>query len=179
MSSLAVNDYVFYKIVCIDENIDFSYVGSTKNLRRRKSEHKTSCNNPNDSAYNNLKYQIIRSNGGWQNFKLVELGKREQITQREAQYIEEEYRLELRANMNRQRCYRTEEERIVQSREKSKAHREKNPEYHKEYKKEYRSVYKESWKEKMTCECGSIFRIDTKLRHERSKKHIRFVEKKV
>ena len=64
----AINDYVFYKISCIDEDLDLAYVGSTCNLYKRKEGHKCACNNPNHKKYNNPKYQIIRANGGWENF---------------------------------------------------------------------------------------------------------------
>tara|TARA_R110001606_G_scaffold222143_1_gene369991 strand:- start:83 stop:619 length:537 start_codon:yes stop_codon:yes gene_type:complete len=43
------------------------------------------------------------------------------------------------------------------------------------YKREYREKNKERTKEKFTCECGSIVRIDCKLRHNRSKKHQAFI----
>ena len=99
-----INDYFFYKIVCLTEDVDLSYVGSTCNWRSRKNNHKSCCNNPNSKKYNNKKYQMMRDNGGWDNFKMIEIGFREQLTLRQAEAIEEEYRVELRANMNTNKC---------------------------------------------------------------------------
>ena len=100
MPKKLINDYIFYKIVCITDDIDLCYVGSTANWKERQREHKSRCNNENDKSYNNKKYQIIRANGGWENFKMIQLGTREQLTKREAEQIEEQYRQELKANMN-------------------------------------------------------------------------------
>tara|TARA_R110000822_G_scaffold226847_1_gene359474 strand:- start:30 stop:536 length:507 start_codon:yes stop_codon:yes gene_type:complete len=168
MSSLAVNDYVFYKIVCIDENIDFSYVGSTKNLHQRTIKHKSACNNPNHRDHINPKYQTIRKNGGWENFKLIQIGKREQITKREAEYIEEQYRINLRANMNRQRCYRTEEQ-----------YKDQRKQWDKEYYEANKQTIIDRQNIKITCECGLVISRNNLPRHCKSKRHIRFVEKEV
>ena len=138
MSSLAVNNYVFYKIVCIDEAVDFSYIGSTCNLHKRRDKHKHSCTNPNSREYNQKKYQIIRANGGWENFKLIQIGQREQITVRESRQLEEEYRLDLKANMNDCRCYRTEEVKKEQNQQTSKNWSQNNKKKIKEQNKEYR-----------------------------------------
>ena len=74
MPKKLINDYIFYKIVCITDDIDLCYVGSTANWKERQREHKSRCNNENDKSYNNKKYQIIRANGGWENFKMIQLG---------------------------------------------------------------------------------------------------------
>ena len=37
---------IMYKIVCNDLNVKDCYVGHTINWIKRKSSHKTSCNNP-------------------------------------------------------------------------------------------------------------------------------------
>tara|TARA_Y100000389_G_C17297950_1_gene431435 strand:- start:48 stop:545 length:498 start_codon:yes stop_codon:yes gene_type:complete len=110
MPKKLINDYIFYKIVCITDDIDLCYVGSTANWKERQREHKSRCNNENDKSYNNKKYQIIRANGGWENFKMIQLGTREQLTKREAEQIEEQYRQELKANMNMRKSYTTEQE---------------------------------------------------------------------
>ena len=46
---------VIYKIICKDENINYLYVGSSINLKKRKDKHKSDCNNINGSAYNQKK----------------------------------------------------------------------------------------------------------------------------
>ena len=49
-------------------------------------------------------------------------------------------------------------------------------ERHKITRDKYKDKYYEKAKEKYTCECGSILRRNDKARHERSKKHARFME---
>ncbi len=47
------------------------YVGSTTNFTKRKSGHKTACNNENDNAYHYPIYEFIRNNGGWDEFNMI------------------------------------------------------------------------------------------------------------
>ena len=119
---MASKNYVFYKI-CSDD-CDETYVGSTCNFKSRKMQHKSRCY---DEKYNYKIYQAIRANGGWDNFKMIQIGTRDNITKREAEQVEEEYRLDLKATMNTQRAYR--------SPEVNKEHRKK---YQVEYDKNYR-----------------------------------------
>ena len=100
MPKKLINDYIFYKIVCVSDDIDLCYVGSTANWKERQRSHKSDCNNENKSNYNSKIYNTIRANGGWENFMMVQVGTREQLTKREAEQIEEQYRQELKANMN-------------------------------------------------------------------------------
>ena len=55
-----MKQYIIYKIVCNDLNITDCYVGSSINFKRRKGEHKSSCNNPNSKIYNLNVYKFIR-----------------------------------------------------------------------------------------------------------------------
>ena len=58
---------IIYKITCKDETISDVYVGHTTNFVQRKYAHKIYCTNNN----NNCKlYQVIRNNGGWDNWKM-------------------------------------------------------------------------------------------------------------
>lgn len=63
---------IIYKIVCDDDN-RLIYVGSTTDFTRRKSQHKHSCNMESNSAYNFKLYKMIRENGGWDNFTMVQV----------------------------------------------------------------------------------------------------------
>jgi hypothetical protein len=54
-----------YKLCCNDSIIKDIYVGSATNFSRRKSGHKSYCNNPNNIKYNYHVYKFIRENGGW------------------------------------------------------------------------------------------------------------------
>ena len=152
-----INNYTFYKIVCLDNAVDLRYVGSTADFNKRKSSHKSDCNNQNGEKYNYKVYKTIRENGGWSNFKMIEIAKQEQITLRQAEYIEEQYRVELNADMNDRRCFLTEEERKeydknwyeknkAKSVAKSKKWRENNPEYIKEW-RENNPEHNKEWRE--------------------------------
>ena len=137
MPRSAISDYIFYKFACLDSSVDLRYVGSTADWKQRKRSHKHDCNNENGKKYNTKVYTLIRANGGWDNFKMIEIGKQEQITLREAEYIEEQYRVELNANMNTRSCFLTEEQKKEYHKEKNKEWRENNPEHIKEYNKKY------------------------------------------
>ena len=50
------NNSMVYKLVSNDINIKDFYIGSTVNFRRRKSEHKSRCNNSNDKCHNQKVY---------------------------------------------------------------------------------------------------------------------------
>ena len=72
-----MDKYYFYKIQSKDVNITDTYVGKTKNLKKRESYHKHTCNNQNSNYYNLKLYQFIRNNGGWNNFTLTEISNRD------------------------------------------------------------------------------------------------------
>ena len=182
MPKKTINDYTFYKIVCLDNSVELCYVGSTADFNKRRNVHKSDCNNENSKTYNYKIYKTIRENGGWCNFKMVQLGTREQLTKREAEQIEEEYRQELKANMNSQRCYITDEQKRQQKKQLEKEYYEKNKEKIAEQNKEKYEANKEKINEKknekVKCECGCIVRKDGLSRHQKSQNHIKLMEMK-
>ena len=137
MPKKVINDYVFYKIVCLDNSVELCYIGSTANFIKRRSDHKSNCNNENSKSYNSKIYKTIREYGGWSNFKMIQLGTREQLNKREAEQIEEEYRQELKASLNSKRCYITEEQKKEYNKEDGKRRYKINKDKLKEYQKEY------------------------------------------
>jgi hypothetical protein len=63
---------VIYKIYCKDTSITDIYVGHTTNFEKRKLSHQNACKMlSNDSKI----YNAIRSNGGWENWDMVEIAK--------------------------------------------------------------------------------------------------------
>ena len=64
---------IIYKIVCKDLSITDLYIGSTTHFIRRKYAHKRNSMNPElkDSSFKI--YEIIRSNGGWCNWDMIEV----------------------------------------------------------------------------------------------------------
>jgi len=190
MPKKLINDYIFYKITCLDDSADLCYVGSTVNWKERQRLHKLRCTNENGKRYNTKVYKTIRANGGWDNFKMIEIGTAKQLTLRQAGQIEEEYRIELKASMNDRRCYLSKE----QKREHDKEYREANKEHIKEYQKEYNTNNKDKKKEqnkeyrtnnidkikanasqKISCECGCQFRRDSLAKHKKTQKHIKLM----
>ena len=133
MPRSAISDYIFYKFTCLDKSVDLRYVGSTADWKQRKRSHKSDCNNENSKSYNTKVYKLIRENGGWENFKMIEIGKQEQLTLREAEFIEEQYRVELNADMNDRRCFLTEEQKKEETKERCKEWYKNNPEHIKEW----------------------------------------------
>ena len=88
---------VIYKIVCKDETVDYLYIGSTTNLKKRKDKHKCACNNETHNNYNQKMYIEMRNNGGWENFILIEIekypcnDKRQAEAREEAQYYKHKF----------------------------------------------------------------------------------------
>ena len=88
---------IIYKIYCKDETITDVYVGYTTNFTQRKYSHKIACNNMN----NNLKiYEIIRSNGGWENWDMIEIAKYCCKDVTEARIKEQEHYKDLKTSIN-------------------------------------------------------------------------------
>jgi len=64
---------VIYKIFCKNENVNDLYIGHTTNFYQRKSCHKNACENSKNSLYDIKLYKTIRENGGWDNWKMIQL----------------------------------------------------------------------------------------------------------
>ena len=189
-----------YKIEHI-ENESLVYVGHTTNFNKRKGQHKNSCKNENDKKFNFKLYQMIRENGGFDRFKMIEVEKYPCKDKREAERREDEIMKELKASMNTYKSFRTDEERKEyekQYREDNKetiqeyyeTNKEKLQEYKKEYQennkekiqeydKEYYETHKDMIRErinaKITCKCGSVIIRNSIKRHETTKKHINLI----
>jgi len=138
---------IIYKIVCNDLSIKECYVGHTINMTKRKCSHKYSCNNEKSEKYNLKIYQIIRENGGWDNWSVVLVEKFPCKGKYEACKREREVYEELEAKMNTFRPYRTKEELKEGRKEYNKQYREEHKEERKEYNKQYREEHKEELKQ--------------------------------
>ena len=176
-----------YKIVCRDIEIKDCYVGSTSNLIKRKYYHKYVCNNANSKRYNFYVYNFIRDNGGFDNWDFIEIEKfdcktKEELHRRERYYIET-----LKASLNKNIPTRTHKEYNYDNKkiinERNKLYKEKNKDIIKERNKLYRQNNKEQIKErnkdkikeKLKCVCGSMFNRYSKQRHNRTLKHIKYI----
>ena len=125
------------------ENESLVYVGHTTNFNKRKAHHKNSCKNENNKKFNFKLYQMIRENGGFDRFKMIEVEKYPCKDKREAERRENEVMKELKASMNTYKSFLTEEER----KDYNKEYRETNKETIQEYKKEYYETNKEKIQE--------------------------------
>ena len=131
-------NYIFYKLCCDDYN-DI-YIGSTINFRNRKNQHKQSVNNPNVKNYNCYKAQFIREHGGWDNWRMIQIDTRDDITKREAETYEEELRQKYKPTLNTIKAYTTREEKLEQHKKYNKT---RDPEENKIRCKKYREANKD------------------------------------
>ena len=89
---------VIYKITCNDESVLECYVGHTTSFKDRKNQHRIRCN---DEKCNFKVYQMIRENGGWDNFTMTPICEYPCENHIQACIKEEEYRVELKAKLNK------------------------------------------------------------------------------
>ena len=179
-----------YKIEHVDDE-SLVYVGHTTSFNMRKTEHKNSCYNEKGKQYNLKVYQMIRDNGGWENFIMIEVEKYPCNDKREAERRENEVMKELKANMNTINSFRTEEEITEYKKENGKAYRqsnkskiqEKNKKYYESNKpkiqeqmKDYREANKDKINGKVTCECGCEVVKRCLKRHQVTKKHLNILK---
>jgi hypothetical protein len=126
-----------YKIVCKDPEITDCYVGSTTSHLKRKSRHKSNCNNKNSKDYNYPVYRFIRDHGGWENWQFVPIEDYPCRTKKQLNIRERFWFEKLNATLNSHYPQRS-----------IKEYREDNKEKIREEQKEYREKHKEELKEK-------------------------------
>jgi hypothetical protein len=144
-------DYDFYKLICkTNENI--YYIGSSSNMENRVRTHKGATNRLTHRNYNQKTYKIIRANGGFDNFKFINLGNIKNVTEREAHHTEQALINLFEPNMNSKNSYLTDEERKEYRKEFRKNHKEESKEYRENNKEEITAkmkIYRENNKEKI------------------------------
>ena len=141
---------IIYKIVCKNLEITDCYVGNTTDFRKRKYKHKFHSKIDN---YNYKIYKIIRENGGWDNWDMIEIEKFSCKDANEAKARERYWYEELKANLNSIRPILTIEEK-------------------KEYKKNQdKKRYENILSKKIYCECGGKYEEGNKNRHFKTDKH--------
>ena len=83
---------IVYKICCKDESICDLYVGHTTNFVKRKYFHQTSARNGSKKI---KIYDIIRANGGWENWDMIEIAKYDCKNSKEAKLKERYHYMDL------------------------------------------------------------------------------------
>jgi hypothetical protein len=124
---------VIYKIVCNDLAITDIYIGSTTDFTRRKSQHKHSCHKINSRDYNYKIYQIVRNNGNWENWSMIQIEVYPCANGNEARARERYWYEQYQASLNMKFPQRNEQE-----------YYEMNKEHITEYKKEYAEKNKDT-----------------------------------
>ena len=130
--SIDYSNCSIYKLEHIEDE-SLIYVGHTTNFKQRKAQHKQRCNNENNKEFNRKLYTMMRENGGFEMFKMIEIEKYKCNDRREAEKRENEVMKELKATMNKIRSFVTEEE----HKDKIKQYYEDNKDKLNEYNKDY------------------------------------------
>lgn len=146
---------IIYKIYH-KEKPELLYIGSTFNFKNRMSSHKVNINNNN----NKLKlYETIRTNGGEDKFnfeKIVELSTSSNEASKLKLVLESYYFKTLKPTMNKNHPFRTQAE----------------------YYKDNIIKITQYKTQKIICECGGKYRIDNRVHHLKTHKHIHFMNNK-
>ena len=128
---------VIYKIVCRDLTIEDCYVGSTTDFRNRNNTHKTSCKKNTQKLY-----VFINSNGGWDNWDMIEIEKYECNDSNEKRSRERYWIEELKAKLNMRKSISSDEEK----KDYFKNYRMEKKDYFKNYQMERAEDMKEYFK---------------------------------
>lgn len=168
----------FYKFVCDDVEIKSNYVGHTTNFTKRKSQHKGTLNSKVDKNRDCKLYATIRENGGWENWKMIEIESRLVKDKREAERIEQEYMEQLQTTLNTQRSYYTENPNDYDAKYYQE-HKEEIAIQKKAYREDHKEENALKHKEQITCECGRVIRKNDLSRHKKTQKHQDLMETKI
>ena len=136
---------VIYKIVCNDLNVTDLYVGSTTDFTKRKSQHKSNSKN-SDSLFNIKVYNMIRDNGGWDNWVMLEIEKYPCNDNNEARFRERYWLEILNAKLNMINPIRTKEESIENNKKRSKEYRDREKTKYKSIEKPKKETIDEYYK---------------------------------
>ena len=130
-----------------DTELENIYIGSTTNFKVRNWSHKNCCCNPNNKKYNYKKYQYIRDNGGWEEWKMIWLEDYPCNNVRELQLREDQVMIQYENRINKNRASRNKKEYYEDNKDKiaeqQKQYYEDNKEILAEKAKEYREKNRE------------------------------------
>jgi hypothetical protein len=143
---------IIYKICCNNTEITDCYIGSTCSFKARKCQHKNNCERIDSRKYNYNVYQFIRSNGGWDNWSMIQLEAYEATDKRNLETRERYYIDLLKPSLNKRVPTRTNQEYYIENKveldKKSKIYRDLNAETNNERSRKYRIENKSSISEK-------------------------------
>jgi len=105
-------EVIFYVFRCKSAIVNNCYVGHTTNFLRRRREHKSRCSNELDKKYNFKLYKVIRDNGGWDNWNMIELHKQFCKDKRECERLEQQLIDEYNSDMNDRKSFLHDSEKL-------------------------------------------------------------------
>lgn len=151
--------YIIYKIYCLDNQTNYTYIGHTKCFVTRKSAHKSDCCKENKPNYNFPLYQAIRQYGGWTNWSMIPIEKLD-CDLIEAK-IREQYWIDKQEDkLNIKAAFITEEDAAAKAAASEKAYRE----LHKEDRKAKRKIYNAANKEKIAADYTAWYQANKEKR---------------
>lgn len=163
-----ITEVSFYKFVCKNLDILFSYVGHTVSFRHRKSSHKTECNSPNRKNYNIPLYKYMREHGGFENWNMIVIHTQICKDKRDAERIETELMEQQQLKLNAKRAYISEEQLAIQKASYREQHKEQALKYGAEYREQHKEQaveYREQRKEQT-----SVYNAEYHEQHKEQKK---------
>jgi len=176
---------IIYKLINYDYP-DLVYVGSTTNFSKRKQHHKEGCFNTKCIKHNIKLYNTIRENGGWDNWNMIKLCDYPCKSKREAEQEEDRYMQLLKPTLNMRRAFQTSESRkeYIDKRKGIKKGYDKirRTEKAEEIKAKKREAYlrdKEIGSQMIACICGSKIQNRFKRNHEKTPKHLNYLDSKI
>jgi hypothetical protein len=142
MKVIDYSNTIMYKLVPNNLNLDLIYIGHTTNFRQRKALHKSRCNNINDKCYNSKVYSMIRENGDWSEWSMIEIEKYPCLDSNEACKRERELIEQYNANLNTKKAYLTPEEILNYSFNYNPIYRASHKNETREYNAKYKAAHK-------------------------------------
>lgn len=176
---------IIYKIIHKNNIETDIYIGHTTDFRKRKNQHKTTCNNntgKNKHSHYYI-YEYIRNNGGWDCFIMSEIEKYPCNSKNEARQREQYWCNHFNSSLNNKKAYSSKDEikeyyisypqlNRGKRREWENEYYKKNEEKIVNYHKEWYQNNKDRVKEKIKCSCGCILNKNNLFRHLKSKQHL-------
>lgn len=172
------NNSIIYKLCCKNINIKEIYIGSTSNeLRKRKNQHKSDCNNVNRKHYNLNVYKFIRENGGFSNWSMIEVERYSAIDKLDLHKRERYYIELLNATLNnnipnrsQKEYYKNNKDKLLEKqKEYDLNNKDKKKEQIKEHYEKNKQKILEKASEKIECKlCNKIMNISSLNRHNKT-----------
>lgn len=134
-----------YMIVCKDLSITDCYIGRSQNIKSRKSSHYSCSYNTHSVSFNKAAYQFIRSNGGWNNWEIIEIEKYKPIIEDDEKKRERYWYDYYNPTLNKNIPYLTYEESVLRQKNRSRIYSHEKYNNDGEYRKKQNQYYQEKY----------------------------------